>query len=184
MNKEIEVKFLVKPEQLKEVIDKCVTRKVITQGYLFGSMHFRVRNVIENDVKKSYITIKGKRDGKERDEFEYGIPYEEGIVLLEKFCNATIYKTRYIVHTGKKGRDKWEVDDFHGKNAGLIIAELEIPQADYDVYIPDWAVNWEDDPEDPDGEKYRHWINITDDDRYYNYSLTINPYSEWKDEGR
>ncbi len=180
MGTEIEVKFLVKPEKLKEVINKCVNRKEITQGYLFGSTHFRVRNVIEKDTKKSYITIKGERDGKKRDEFEYEIPYAEGVVLLEKFCTAIIYKTRYIVHGGKKGKDKWEVDDFHGENAGLVIAELEIPQSDYNVDVPDWGRCWE---LGADNEEYHLYKNIDDDEKYYNYNLAVNPYSEWKDEG-
>ncbi len=180
-NKELELKFLVKSEELKKIIVQSVDRKIITQGYLFGSMNFRVRNTIENDTKKSHITIKSDRDGIERDEFEYEIPYEEGIILLEKFCNATVYKTRYIVYAGKGGKDKWEVDDFHGKNAGLVIAELEVPRLDYDVHIPDWAAYW---VEGSNGKKYSQGIDVSDDDRYYNYNLAVNPYSEWKDEGR
>ncbi len=164
MKKEIELKFLVRPEALGDIVKAATIRMHITQGYLFGNSHIRVRNIISTKRKHSVLTIKSDRDGVERDEFEYNIPYEEGLVLLSQFATAIISKTRYIVENDK---NKWEIDDFHGKNHGLILAEIEIPQLDYNVSIPYWLSS--DQP-------------VSEDDRYYNYNLAINPYSEWEKE--
>lgn len=161
MKKEIEVKFIVDPKKFMDVVRDCRARIHITQGYLFGSSHIRVRNIISDDSKNSVITIKGEREGIERQEFEYDIPYKEGVALLENFATAVIYKTRYLITNDK---NNWEVDDFHGKNHGLILAELEIPQEDYDVSLPHWLLN-----NNP----------VSEDDMYYNYYLATHPYSEW-----
>lgn len=162
MKKELELKFIVDPTKFADIVRGSSARMHITQGYLFGDSHFRVRNILAEGGKNSLLTIKSDREGIERDEFEYAIPYKEGVALLEKFATATISKTRYLI---TNDRNKWEVDDFHGKNYGLILAEIEIPQEDYNVSIPDWlALN----------------MPVSDDDRYYNYNLAINPFSEWK----
>lgn len=161
MKKEIELKFIVDPKKFTDVVRDARARIHITQGYLFGNSHIRVRNVLAEGGRNSFLTIKSNRDGIERDEFEYSIPYEEGVVLLESFATAVISKTRYLITNDK---NMWEVDDFHGKNHGLILAELEIPQEDYSVSIPHWIQG--DQP-------------VSDDDRYYNYNLAMNPYSEW-----
>lgn len=168
MKKEIELKFLVDYKKFKDVVANHIAKSYITQGYLFGSEHFRIRNAIVyvcgyKSAHVSNLIIKSKREGVSRDEFGYEIPYEEGVILLEQFATAVVTKTRYSV---KHDKNTWEVDDFHGKNAGLILAELEIPKEDYNVEMPSW-VERED--------------AVHDDDRYYNYYLANHPYSEWED---
>ncbi len=164
MKKEMELKFIVDETKLCDVVKEAFSRISITQGYLFGT-HIRVRNIIDTyKGKTSVITIKGDREGVSRDEFEYEIPYEEGVILLEKFATDAIVKTRYLI---KRKKDTWEVDYFHGKNFGLILAEIEIPREDYDVDLPDWLLSNND---------------VSDDERYYNYYLAKNPYSEWFNE--
>jgi len=118
MKQEIELKFLVDPKKFPDVARDARDRIDITQGYLFGNSHIRVRNIISDDSKNSVITIKGDREGIERQEFEYSIPYQEGVALLENFATAVIYKTRYLITNDK---NLWEVDDFHGKNHGLCL---------------------------------------------------------------
>lgn len=162
MKQEIEVKYLIGRESLKEVLSRAESRLDIVQGYFGESLNIRVRNVIDGIVRKSKLTIKGKLSGKTREEFEYDIPYEDGVALLERYATAVIYKTRYIVKNGEN--DIWEIDDFHGRNAGLTIAELEITHEDYEVKVPKWI-----------GE----WINVTEDKRYYNFYIANNPYDEW-----
>lgn len=169
MKKELELKFIVDPKKFMDVVRDCRARMHITQGYLFGNSHIRVRNIISLDGRSSFLTIKSDpllsigndRNAIERDEFEYSIPYEEGVALLENLATAVISKTRYLIINDK---NNWEVDDFHGKNHGIILAEIEIPQEDYDLSIP-------------------HWIQgstpVSDDNRYYNYNLAMNPFSEW-----
>lgn len=164
MKKEIELKFIVDPKKFEDVVRESRDRMHITQGYLFGDSHIRIRNIISDDNKNSVLTIKGDREGIERDEFEYDIPYKEGVALLEIFATGVISKTRYLITNDK---NLWEVDDFHGKNHGLILAELEIPQEDYDVSIPHWLLNNQP---------------VSDDDRYYNSYLAKHPYSEWEKE--
>lgn len=166
MGKEIELKFLIDQKHFKIIVEKSTSRQHIVQGYLFGSKNIRVRTIIQDGTKISFLTIKGDRKGKVRDEFEYAIPYEEGSVMLESLTTAVVSKTRYFI---KNGKDIWEIDDFNGKNAGLIIAEIEIPQEDYDIKMPKWMDKWKP---------------VTDDDRYYNYYLANNPYTEWNNEGR
>lgn len=164
VKKEIELKFLVKRSRLHDIVSNSEYRLHIIQGYLFGSVHTRVRTVVmEGDSNKAFITIKGDRDGICRNEFEYEIPYVEGILLLDKFSLSSIIKTRYII---KHAKNIWEVDDFHGRNAGLIIAEIEIPRVDYDVEMPEWL---------------EEWVDIVDINKYYNYQLSKFPYAEWLD---
>lgn len=161
MKKEIELKFIVDPKKFMDVVRDCSARMHITQGYLFGNSHIRVRNVLAEGGRNSLLTIKSDRTGIERDEFEYAIPYKEGVVLLENFATAVISKTRYLIINDK---NNWEVDDFHGKNHGLILAELEIPQEDYNVSIPHWILG----------------RMAVSDNKYDNYNLAMNPFSEWE----
>lgn len=165
MKKELELKFVLNKNEIYKVFEEACGRIDITQGYLFGSSHFRIRCQIMDGTKSATMTIKSDRDGFERSEFEYDVPYEEGLVMIDKFADVTVSKTRYLV---LYKNNTWEVDDFHGRNAGLELAELEIPQLDYNVEMPSWLEQKND---------------VSDDDRYYNYNLAINPYSEWKNEG-
>ena len=95
-----------------------------------------------------------------RPEYEYAIPLEDANEMLDTLClKPIIEKVRYsIEHDGLL----WEVDEFEGENAGLVIAEVELARADQTILLPDWI-----------GEE------VTDDARYYNASLIANPFAKW-----
>lgn len=126
------------------------------QGYLSFQPAVRVR--IAGD--QGYLTIKGPLQGMSRPEFEYPIPLEDALLLLETLCHKPlIEKTRYRV---PYGGHTWEVDVFEGENRGLVVAELELPSEQPPARWPDWV-----------GEE------VSDDPRYANASLVQHPYSEW-----
>ena len=131
MGREIERKFLVANEDFRKLA-KC--SKVIKQGYLSeinseGSA-FRVR--IIDDC--AFLTLKGRQHGIERAEFEYPIPVADAEDMLKTFCASRIIeKIRYYVDF--KGF-LWEVDVFRGRHKGLIIAEIELPNANVQFEKP------------------------------------------------
>jgi adenylate cyclase len=152
---EIERKFLVCGEFRNEA-----TKAIhIVQGYLAAFPERTVRVRIMGD--RGYVTVKGeaRHRGLGRYEWEKEIPVTEAEELLLLCEPSLIEKTRYIIETGKHF---FEVDDFHGDNAGLIIAEIELSSEDEDFVRPSWL-----------GEE------VTDDQRYYNAALSKNPYKNW-----
>ncbi|HKJ39074.1 MAG TPA: CYTH domain-containing protein [Anaerolineales bacterium] len=156
MPKEIERKFLVDRNQLKLPIQGVDIR----QGYLPLSKNVKtvVRVRIKND--KAYLTIKGENIGSVRSEFEYEIPVDEGIEMLETLCQSPIIeKTRYEI---PQGNHDWEIDVFHGDNDGLIIAEIELSKEDEDFDVPIWIKE-----------------EVTNNTKYYNSSLLEKPYKTW-----
>lgn len=116
---EIERKFLVTDAAFKQ---KAIRKFHIRQGYLSRDADTVVRIRIVDT--KSFLTIKTKNEGCRRNEFEYEIPYDDGIALLH-FCKGMIIeKTRYIVPY--EGND-WEIDEFSSSLEGIVIAEIELP---------------------------------------------------------
>ena len=83
------------------------------------------------------ITIKGPTKGFSRSEFEYEIPYDDGLELIKMCDGDLIDKTRYVV-TDEHGQ-VWDIDEFHGINEGLVVAEIEIPSEDTTIVIPNWV---------------------------------------------
>jgi len=154
MGVEIERKFLVKGEGWRVPGAGTPYR----QGYLSTVPGCTVRVRLIRD--KGYLTIKGITVGATRAEYEYEIPAREAGEMLDNLCERPlIEKTRYRVdHQGLT----WEVDEFAGDNAGLIIAEVELDEEDQAVMLPDWV-----------GEE------VTGDKRYYNSSLVSDPYTGW-----
>lgn len=130
--KEIEYKFLVDETKWNEVEKPAPSR--IVQGYLSNKKECTVRVRIKNE--KGFLTIKGENKGIVRDEFEYEIPLTEAEKMLDLFIEKKIDKDRYkIAFEGKI----WEVDVFHGKLSGLILAELEVSSEDEKFTLPDWV---------------------------------------------
>jgi len=153
MGIEIERKFLIDFKKI-ESYDKKIE---IKQGYILNSPEKVVRIRVADT--HAFLTIKGKNNGASRPEFEYEIPYDDAIELL-KFANDNIIeKTRYIL---KINNDTWEIDKFHGKNEGLVVAEIEIPSEDYKIELPKWVLK-----------------EVTSDAKYYNNNLINCPYSTW-----
>lgn len=153
MGIEIERKFLVLDDRWKKV-DGVLLR----QGYLSSDPERTVRVRVEGS--RAVVTIKGKTVGATRGEWEYPIPLEDAQDLLERLCEQpAIEKCRYrIPYQGMT----WEVDEFLGANAGLVVAEIELESEDQPFLKPDWV-----------GEE------VTHDARYFNSSLIRKPYSEW-----
>ena len=152
MATEIERKFLLANDSWRDQISQS-TR--IAQGYLATDPTVRIR--VTGDA--GYLTIKGKStDGISRAEFEYPIPAADALELL-KLCPKVLDKTRHLVdYAGFV----WEIDEFHGENTGLIVAELELPAVDTAYKKPEWA-----------GQE------VTGDVRYYNSMLSQTPYLKW-----
>lgn len=131
MAKEIERTFLVDDDSFRE---QAAFTFHILQGYLSRDPERTVRIRIRND--SAFLTVKGKTVGCERDEFEYEIPLEDGLEML-KMCQGKILdKTRYIVPF--EGYN-WEVDEYHGDLEGLIVTEVEIPNANAEIVLPSFV---------------------------------------------
>ena len=117
---EIERKYLVTSMAFLDVYQ---TSNTIAQGYLNSNPERTVRIRIKSD--KGFLTIKGigNASGATRFEWEKGIPIDEALLLLELCEPGVIDKTRFEV---KAGKHVFEIDEFYGENAGLIVAEIEL----------------------------------------------------------
>jgi adenylate cyclase len=156
MPQEIERKFLVKNNSYKTQADRIMR---ITQGYLCSVPERSVRVRIIGD--RGYLTIKGAANssGTTRYEWEKEISVNDADELL-KICEpGTIDKTRYLV---KIDEFIYEVDEFHGDNEGLVIAEIELPSEDISFRQAPFL-----------GQE------VTGDPRYYNSMLVKKPYKNW-----
>lgn len=157
MSKEIERKFLVTGDGWK-IGEGTLYR----QGYLNTHPERTVR--VRTDSGTARITIKGKTVGCTRSEFEYSIPPEDAEALLALCEKPVISKHRYRVWV--EGLT-WEVDEFHGENEGLVLAEIELESEDQEFSLPEWIG-----PE------------VTGDPRYYNANLVTHPFSRFSHERR
>jgi len=146
MAKEIERKYLVKNSTFKAL---STNRMTISQGYLSRNPDATVRVRLTDG--RAFLTVKGRNNGPVRDEWEYGIPCEDARDMLHCCQGNVIEKTRHIV---PYGGFVWEVDEFHGRHEGLVLAEIELPSPDAEFDIPPFV-----------GEE------VTGDDRYYNSNL-------------
>lgn len=153
MGTEIERKFLVNNDSWREHIRGGI---LLQQGYLAsdGSGSVRVR-LVEN---RGYLTVKGP-SGIKRSEFEYEIPADDANEMLGTLCSSVLVKMRYTV---KVGAHLWTIDQFTGKNAGLILAEIELTSQDEQFEQPGWL-----------------GVEVTNDKRYYNSYLAQHPYCTW-----
>ena len=152
MPTEIERKFLVIGDGWRT--DKGIR---IRQGYLNRERGRIVRVRIAGD--NGYITIKGVTTGISRAEFEYAIPAVDAGQLLQMCAGRLIEKVRHVVvHKGTS----WEVDEFHGDNSGLLIAEVELEFEEQTFEKPVWL-----------------GAEVTGDVRYYNSYLSQHPYASW-----
>jgi CYTH domain-containing protein len=156
MGIEIERKFLLAGDGWRGLGRPTVMR----QGYLVADAVRTVRVRIEGE--RAVVTIKGKSTGASRGEWEYDIPVPDAAELLDGLCEQPLVeKTRHrIEHAGHV----WEVDEFAGLNAGLVVAEIELASEDEAFDKPDWIGR-----------------EVTGEKRYYNSSLIRLPYSAWKD---
>ncbi|MGH8032614.1 MAG: CYTH domain-containing protein [Luteimonas sp.] len=163
---EIERKFLVTGDGWRASAHKVVA---MAQGYIndqaamdSGSQCASVRVRIAGD--DAFLNLKSRAAGHTRQEFDYPIPLEDARALLALCVGSIIDKRRHhVYHAGQL----WEVDEFFGDNAGLVVAEIELGSADATFVRPDWV-----------------GAQVTDSLRYYNLALATRAYSQWSDSER
>lgn len=152
MGIEIERKFLVRGQGWRQG-----QAQRYSQGYLNRAAERTVRVRIAGE--QAFLTIKGRSQGASRLEFEYPVPLADAQALLQLCEGPLIEKTRYTL---EQDGLRWEVDEFHGENAGLVLAEVELASEDQTITRPDWL-----------GEE------VTGDERYYNSRLSEQPFGRW-----
>ena len=155
MGIEIERKFLVKKDKWAQVVKE--ERSLFRQGYILSDPQKTIR--VRLTDTEAFLTIKGQTIGAARPEFEYSIPKEDAVHMLDNFCISELSKIRYFIrHDGHT----WEVDEFLGQNAGLIVAEIELSSEDEQFSLPEWV----------DKE-------VTAEKKYTNSNLAVKPFGEW-----
>jgi adenylate cyclase len=156
---EIERKFLVVSDAYKAL---AFAKNEMVQGYLNSNSERTVRVRVKGE--KGFLTIKGRGNssGMSRFEWEKEIPVVEARLLLELCEDGIISKTRFEV---KVGSHVFEIDEFKGENAGLVMAEIELNSEEETFEKPFWI-----------GEE------VTNDERFYNAFLSRLPFSKWEKE--
>jgi adenylate cyclase len=164
MGIEIERKFLVCSGAWRAGATRSVR---MAQGYLndhaavaAGTQQASVRVRIGDG--RGWLNIKSREAGPSRQEFDYEVPLADAEALLQLCVGAKIDKVRHYVPFGGF---TWEVDEFAGENAGLVVAEIELPAVDAAFAKPQWL-----------------GAEVTGLTRYYNLALAARPYGRWSDE--
>lgn len=157
MGTEIERKYLLAGDGWRAEVTQS---ERMVQGYLARSETSAIRvRVVGDDAE---LNIKHSLDGVQRLEYEYPIPLEDAHELLDAVASRPLIdKTRHLV---RRGSHTWEIDEFHGDNAGLIVAEIELSDPDEAFDRPAWL-----------GEE------VSLDSRYYNSNLSQRPFTTWDD---
>lgn len=154
MGIEIERKFLVAGEAWR---DEASAQTRFSQGYLSRDPARTVRVRIAGE--QAFLTIKGKTTGATRAEFEYAVPLVDAQALLAMSDGPVVEKIRHLcLFEGMT----WEVDEFLGANAGLVVAEIELQSEGEAFARPAWL-----------GEE------VTGDGRYVNANLAVRPFTSW-----
>ena len=156
---EIERKFLLKSDAWRKLARRS---QRMSQGYLASGGRVSLRVRIAGDEAR--LNMKTGGVGVSRQEYEYPIPLTEARELLALALGSLIDKTRHFVEHGGK---TWEVDEFHGANLGLVVAELELEREDEQFPVPPWI-----------GKE------VTQLARYYNSRLVGHPYCAWTEAER
>jgi adenylate cyclase len=155
MNIEIERKFLVRSDEWRK---SAISRSDIRQAYLDTNPKVSIRVRIR-DNSQATLTLKSSPSALRRLELEYAVPTLEAEAMLPLRHGTIVEKTRHIIPCGELA---WEVDEFSGANAGLVIAEIELPNEHHPVELPGWIG-----PE------------VTGQKQYYNGSLAMRPFAQW-----
>lgn len=150
---EIERKFRVRGAPWRNASEA----QALSQGYLARDGHAVVRVRVSD--ASAWLTVKGPTRGIGREEFEYPIPRSDGEALLALCGDRVVEKTRYILW--EEG-SRFEIDVFGGRNAGLVVAEIELQGPEQDFPKPPWLAE-----------------EVSHDTRYRNSELCVYPYAEW-----
>ena len=165
MGTEIERKFLLNGEGWRAAVQSTACFR---QGYLANTAKASVRVRLSEhpggDLSEAWVSVKSMTPGLVRQEFEYRVPAEDAAALLALCEGPLLEKHRHFVVLGEH---TFEIDEFLGDNAGLVVAELELDHPDEAFPRPDWL-----------GQE------VTAHTRYYNFRLAAYPYREWTAEER
>lgn len=163
---EIERKFLLAGDGWRDGVARSVP---MAQAYLNdlaaidgGTIGASVRIRIEGDAAR--LNLKSREVGRSRQEFDYPIPLDDAHALMALALGARVQKTRHFV---PHGAHVWEIDEFEGDNAGLVVAEVELGHVEEAFVRPPWL-----------GEE------VTMLTRYYNLALAARPFSQWSAQER
>lgn len=151
---EIERRFLLKNDDWRVLASEA---ELLQQGYISVEKECTIRVRIVNE--QAWLTLKGYISDLTRSEFEYPIPLADAENILANMCPFKMEKLRYLVNY--QGFS-FEIDEFFGENAPLIIAELELPSEESEFPRPNWL-----------GEE------ITADGRFTNAYLSKHPFGSW-----
>jgi len=158
---EIERKFLLANDGWRAGVERSES---MAQGYLVdaqalraGLAHASVRVRVAG--ARAWLNIKAATLAIARAEFEYPVPLDEAKAMLATLCNGVLEKTRHYVRIDGT---LFEVDEFAGDNAGLVVAEVELPTVDAPFPRPPWL-----------GREVSALV------RYYNVNLIAHPYRQW-----
>ncbi|MCF7522188.1 CYTH domain-containing protein [Neisseria sp. ZJ106] len=154
MTIEIERRFLLKNDGWRQTAS---APQRLQQGYLSVEKERTIRVRIIDD--KAWLTLKGYISDVSRSEFEYEIPAAHARIMMDTMCPFKMEKNRYRVDFGGF---VFEIDEYFGDNAPLMVAEIELPAEDTEFPRPDWL-----------GEE------ITADGKFTNAYLSKHPYSTW-----
>jgi adenylate cyclase len=155
MATEIEHKFLLRDDRWRSQVERSAR---LRQGYLISDARCSVR--VRVAESQGFLNIKSGTLGIQRSEYEYPIPLAEAEEILDTLCaKPLLEKTRHYL---KFDQHLWEIDEFSGENAGLIVAEVELSRIDEPFARPDWLGK-----------------DVSYDIRYYNSQLARHPYQTW-----
>ena len=136
------------PARQEPATSRAIFRETWRESFVFGKPDPR-------PISPS----KEAAQGASRPEFEYPIPLSDAQQLMNLCLRPLVEKMRYVIKYGNK---RWEVDEFHGDNRGLILAEIELSREDEPIEIPLWV-----------GQE------VSGDPRYFNSYLSEHPYTQW-----
>jgi adenylate cyclase len=152
---EIERKFLLRSDEWRAHVR---SRVLMRQGYLSSGSRCSIRARTAGEF--AWLNLKARRSGTTRLEYEYPIPRSDADEILNELCaGPLIDKYRHEIAIGPH---VWEIDEFLGDNAGLIVAEIELSSEGETFERPSWL-----------GEE------VTADERYYNFNLAQRPFKTW-----
>jgi len=155
MAREIERKFLLVDDGWRTAVTRSI---VMRQGYMGSSPAVSIRVRVAGD--DAWLNFKSATLGIARQEYEYAIPRTDADEMLASFCGERcLDKTRHLVPWAGH---VWEIDEFHGANAGLVVAEIELDSEAEAFTRPPWI-----------------GAEVSADPRYYNVCLIDLPYTRW-----
>lgn len=165
---EIERKFLLASDAWRDAAHAVIP---MAQGYIndqaamdSGAQRASVRVRVRIAGDDAFLNLKSRELGRSRQEFDYPIPLDDARALLALCVGGIIDKRRHLV---RHGAHLWEIDEFLGDNAGLVVAEVELDAVDAAFERPAWL-----------------GAEVTELPRYYNLALAARPFARWNESER